>query len=166
MTPFQQIQKLFPQLNSTDRKKLQILLSAFSHGGGKAATKRGSTYHVDDWLFRGIVDELASRGLKYHTNSVAEINRIAPNYAEDSALIRSELEHNLRGRLPQPKYTQLLILGRSAAQALAEYRSAPLGLQWMLRNVDKTLEAIDAAYPGYISSGCIDHLVRGEVRRR
>lgn len=164
-TPLQQIQGLYHRLSSADRRKLVVFIGAFKGMGG-ATGELAQQFNGEDWLLAGIHAEMNARGFK-RSGRKLDIPRIAPNYAEDAALVRSELLRLLKKHLPRPKHAELLALGRRAAHALAEYRSpvTPLGLNWMLRNAGKTLEAIDASFPGYMAAGLVNHLVRNEIKQ-
>jgi hypothetical protein len=148
LTPLQQIQSLYHQLNSADRKKLRMFMDALP--GGKGASLMAPMPN-DDWLLTGILYELSRRGMKYRHEIVPE-----GNYAEDSEIVRSELTRLLGISIPDLKYVEQLALGKLVAKALANYlvnKKLNLGLKVMLNNVGKSLEAIDASFPGYLASG-------------
>lgn len=167
ITPFQQIQGLLPRLDVSERKKLAILLGAFS---GRASLGKGTLGKPSaaaaleaDWLFFGVMSELSRRGLKYRSRGAPDVARLAPNYTETSEIIRIELETALKIMIPQPKRAQLYMLGNVTARALAEYLEggpSPIGLKTLLNNIDKTLEAIDWSFPDYLRCGMIYCLVK------
>lgn len=147
-TPLQQIQSLYHRLSSADRKKLRMFMDALP--GGKGASLVAPKPN-NDWLLTGILYELSRRGMKYRQGVIPE-----GRYVEDSEIVRVELTRLLNVSIPDLKYVEQLALGKVVAKALADYlvnKKLDLGLKVMLNNVGKSLEAIDASFPGYLASG-------------
>jgi hypothetical protein len=160
---YQQALGLLPKMTQDERKNLRVALGQLR--GTVASSGASEKISNDDWLFDGVIKELARRGLVYRLRDAAGIRRMAPNYEEESMLVREALEKSLRHGMPDFRPAHLTALGKSSARCLATYitswKSKPtLGLRFMLINAGLTLEAIDCAFPGYISSGMVSVLVQ------
>jgi hypothetical protein len=122
---------------------------------------------TDDWLLEGIYHELGRRGLlrRGWRMAQAKLGDQAPDYATDAAETRAHLLLKLGGKT---RSSERLALGILAARCLADYLAhvAPLCLRVMLRNVGKTVEALDASFPGYLESGMLTYLLREPKRDR
>jgi hypothetical protein len=158
---YQQALHLLPSLTADERKNLRVALGQFN-GSAKSVV---ATSSVDDWLFEGVLKELSRRGLVYRVKDAADVQRIAPNYEDDAAFVRSTLEKSLKQGMPDFRRIHLSALGCASARCLANYITSwrlqsPLGLKFMLTNTSKTFEAIDKSFPGYLQSGMVSVLVQ------
>jgi hypothetical protein len=118
---------------------------------------------LDDWLLPGIEAELRRRGLSHRALNQKLINRLAPNYFEESKRVREHLLGQLKPL--KLKHAELISLGGIFAQALASYRSpvTPIGIKFMLQNVGNIPEAIEQSFPGYLGAGMLQYLIK-EIR--
>lgn len=160
---YQQALGLLPKMTQEERKNLRVALGQLR--GTVVSPSASDKISADDWLFDGIVKELARRGLVYRLRDAAGIRRMAPNYEEDSMLVRGALEKSLKHGMPDFRPAHLTALGKASARCLANYivswKSQPqLGLKLMLVNAGRILEAVDNAFPSYISSGMVSVLVQ------
>lgn len=128
-----------------------------------------------DWLLDGIFHELRVRRLVRGRVPLVDRRKIAPRYDADSQEVREHLLEVLTIKDPTP--VQLIQLGRVAAKCLAKHietypvsneeeagkgQYLQVGVQTMMVNVDKTIEAIDRGFPGYIQGGCL-HVLLGQT---
>lgn len=169
LTTLQQIQGLYQTLNSADRRALRLFIDNFK--GAKRSTgvaPKAADSQARDWLLTGILTELARRGMPYASRNAHAVAGLASNYEEDAAFVRAELLLKLGAQ--GIKYVELLQLGNVVARALADYinswGSVHLGLKVMLRNVNKSMEALDASYPGYLKCGMLDQLFRTKTKTK
>lgn len=168
-TLFQQIIKL----DARDWNDLKLKVAAFL-SLTPASVKRQATVDVQTGgdLLTGIIGELRRRKLINSTNAnafvricgEASIAKVDAAWAQVLGLISRELTPLEKMRLAQ-----------LAAEELARYLSKqtnkhndliPLGIKRMVYNADKTVEALDAAFPGYISTGLLSFILRTKNGRR
>jgi hypothetical protein len=158
-TPIQEAISSYQRLSSADRKKFRMFVNGAP--GGKDELRSAANTESSDWLLTGILSELKKRGLGY-THRTIKTWEHSRTYAEESALVRKELLRILKLSISQPKYQELLALGSVVARALIRALGTKtyISLKSLLNNVGKALEAIDNAFPGYMASGLLGHLVR------
>lgn len=163
---FSRICALLPEL--TPAELAAVRLRAGFLGGGSGAAPAQEDHFTDDWLLRGLEDELRRRGLLGRGR--APVVRLVPDWAKRSAKVRTDLLGFLGflGRSGGGVKRSEAALGRLAARALADYLAAgrvPVSPKTLLTNVDKVLLAIDAAFPGYLEAGllgcCLDPALVG-----
>lgn len=150
---------LYPRLNSADRKKLRMFVNGAP--GSKSEPISAATSESSDWLLTGILAELKKRGLGYTARSIRTWEH-SKTYEEEGQAVRAELLRVIKLSIPQPKYQELLALGRVVARALIGYmgKKAYISLKTLLNNVGKALEAVDNSFPGYMASGLLGHLIK------
>lgn len=159
-TPLQQIIAKLPQLSPADRTRLRAALD-FVDGRKSARAPERFVRSTDDWVLPGIERELRRRGLFTGKLLPDRVNRAAPNYQEDAAAFCQHYRRRIKKVYPELKHAQLVALGIIFARALADYLpsvlhpNASLGLQTMLRNVNKMPDAIEASFPGYLQAGML-----------
>jgi hypothetical protein len=121
---------------------------------GTATTGSPRPADEPDWLVRGIEDELRRRGLLGTGKLPA--TKLVPAWAATSAAVRADLRRAVERT--RPWRHPWAALGRAAARALASWLVAahiPVTPRTMLLNADKTLLALDAAFPGYVEAGLL-----------
>jgi hypothetical protein len=158
-TPIQEAISSYQRLSSADRKKFRMFVNGAP--GGKDEPRSATNNESNDWLLSGILSELKTRGMTYTSRAIRTWEQ-SLTYAEESAAVRKELLRVLKLSIPQPKYQELLSLGRVVARALIRTLGSKtyISLKVLLNNVGKALEAIDNAFPGYMASGLLGHLVK------
>ena len=170
-----EIRKLLPQLPPQDAKELRTILDTYY------VPKQAETN--TDWLLSGIQHEMRRRGLGCPPLTKKFIHQLAPIAVEHAAAVRETLAASAR-RSPVPSLStaQWQALGRLCAECLAklivswkvpddedknnksdddgqQWKSIPLTVQTMLRNIWRTTEALDYNFPGYLRAGVIHFLV-------
>lgn len=136
----------------------QVRLRAAFLSGGSAASPAALDDVDDDWLLRGIGEELKRRGVTGSARMQAD--QVDPRWREKSAQLRADLVRAHGGTVGARTATAL---GRMVARALADWLVAarvPLGPRTMLKNVGSAWVAIEEAFPGYVEAGmlrcCLD----------
>lgn len=163
MTELKQIISKLPKLTKAEKQTLRQALDFLDGGKGKATTV---VVNNNDWLTPGIEYELRRRGMSYPALTERRLNSLAPGYTDDAALVMIDLRQKLtraKARTSEVRlhHAELLSFGRTVARVLAEYLQPvrPLGLKFMLGNVAKVPDAIEAAFPDYLASGMVWLLV-------
>jgi hypothetical protein len=135
--------------------------------GKSGASPKASDAQSRDWLLTGILSELKRRGLIADSRAV-DPARISASYGEASALIRAHLEKRLREDYPQVKYVELLALGQIVGRALFDHMAwtGNVGIRMLLNNVDKSLEALDESFPGYLQAGSLGLLLGSKTKTK
>lgn len=132
------------------KNKTQALLSL----GGSAIQQETAKAldPVTDYIYDGICYELRRRGLL--GKGYVSKDRLPKNFAQASKEVRSFLESFFKEPLLQP---QLVLLGRLAAEALAEHLGTfmPIGPSALFKNVAEIPTALDHMLPDYLQSGLI-----------
>jgi hypothetical protein len=112
----------------------------------------------EDWILHGIITVLNERGLGYMIPPHFRIrkSRSFAGYETSADRIRTLLTD----AIPEMTVTEQRSLGVIAARALADYISSwsSISFDSLMRNVSKIPEALDEAFPGYISSGLIRYI--------
>lgn len=157
MSPdYRRVCEALPQLSREELADLRRRATFLMGGRAQDGEAQQPARDDRDWLLRGIEDELRRRGVTGRRPLV--VDRILPSswpWAEVSAAARSDLTAAL-GAPPDPR--QLAALGQLAARCLAtllESRDIPVGPRTMLRSADRTMEAVDAQFPGYAARGLL-----------
>jgi hypothetical protein len=167
MTELKQIIGKLPKLTKAERQNLRQALDFFDGGRTKAATSTVPQVVVQDWLTPGIITELRRRGLEYSGLSEKRINGMAPDYITESRGVMIDLRNKMLKSKAQAStarldHAELLGFGRIIAQVLADYLQnvRSINLKYMLTNISKVPDALEASFPGYLSSGFIYFLIK------
>ena len=173
MTELKQIIGKLPKLTKVERQNLRQALDFFDGGKTKAATSAAPQVNVQDWLTPGIIAELRRRGLEYSGLSEKRINGMAPDYLAESTAVmvylrRKMLKSKAQASTARLDHAELLGLGRVIAQVLADYLQnvRSINLKYMLTNISKVPDAIEASFPGYLGAGMLYMLVRSNVSKK
>jgi len=168
MNSVKQIISSLPSLSKADRDRIRQTID-FLDGKGKSVVTKGSG---EDWLTPGVLYELKRRGMSYPALNEQRLNSLAPNYIVDAAAIRADMRERLKHakaltsnqRLDQ---AELIGFGRTAARALADYLQPirPIGLKFLLTNIAKLPDAIEASFPDYLSSSMLGVLIGRSIDR-
>lgn len=88
------------------------------------------------------------------------INQMAPGFAVGSHAARALVLSKFKTK---PNMAGLMRLGQvcgvALADMIAEWPNAPLGVQIMLRQVNRVPEALEASYPGYLRAGLLGLMI-------
>lgn len=142
-----ELAQLSPDQINEVRKRLSLL-------GASAKVDTPSLAH--SWLLEGVRQELIRRGIcsKNMRFSFALLSRIAPSLENDLKAGEEFLLSNLKVQLNE---AEKMSLGRIAAEELITMLSGwtdfHLSLQSVLRNLSRVPEAMENAFPGYVSVG-------------
>lgn len=150
---FEQAHALVPRLSADERNKLRLLL--IKHSGERVKASKAVNELDADWLLRGICRELERRGLPHHVGSMIEVRRMAPDYELSSQEVRQHLEAQIEASWRTPTRTELFTLGNVAGGALADYFKNSRSLKRLLNVAGRTVEALEASFPGYLQSGYV-----------
>lgn len=127
----------------------------------------------EDWLLIGIFEVLRARG-KGHTippGFTVKKSRSYHGFDTQADRVRQVLDE----AVPNMTMTEQRGIGVLCARALADYIESwtksdgskhEIDLDKMLHNVGKIPNAVDFAYPGYLSSGMLGMLVRRKSVRQ
>lgn len=158
-----QINSALGKLTKEERRTVRAALDFLE---GRKSTGTTTQADTEDWLLPGIVAELRRRGLSYALPQ-KQLNKIAPDYATDSIAVRNDLRERLKRDKAQVSddridHAELIAFGRVSARALADYLQpvAPIGLKFLLTNITKVPDALEASFPDYLSSGMLWILVQ------
>lgn len=164
MSELKQIVGKLPKLTKAERQTLRQALDFFDGGKTKALNKPQIT--VQDWLLPGIIAELRRRGLEYSGINERRIASMAPDYEKEAAALMASLRQKLikaKAITTQERLThaELEGFGRVSARALADYlqNTRSLNLKFMLGNISKLPDALEASYPSYLACGMVGVLV-------
>ena len=155
MAPTEDLLRQLRSLPPEDLKQVQLKMSAWGTLQGKGDTTtavRGSPRVEEDYLLEGVHYELRRRGL-LGTEARLYSRVWPPNYVNSSIGVRNHIAANLR-----LKPVERVLFGRLAIRALAEYLEngrVPISGRTLMLNIDKTITALDAAYPGYLAAGLL-----------
>lgn len=118
----------------------------------------------EDWLLFGIKEVLEARGLGQTVppHFTVRNRRQFHGYMNKSEKVRQVLTK----ALPDMTKIERLKLARIMAECLADYLSnyRNVTLNTMLGNTDLMIQALDAAFPGYLSAGMVRVVLRGIPR--
>lgn len=147
-------------LSLTDWKTVQAKMEAYNSLGAptyspylKNPTK-SSPSDSQDYLLEGMRFELKRRGLTSW--------RMPPqgSFQAASVAVRKQLEKQLGGS--QLTASEKISIGRMAGLALAtllEQWRVPVTAHSMFKHVNKTLDALDAAFPGYLKADVLSGFI-------
>ena len=149
-----QVERLILSLSPDELARVRGKL-AFLATTGTPADKptTGRSQPNGDWLLESLLYELQRRGL-ITAGRRPPVARISSSYADAAAGVREELEEHL----PNLKPVERVSLGRLVAGSLVEYLikiGVPVTLRTVFNNVDKSLVALDDAFPGYLAAGLL-----------
>ena len=166
MSELKQIIGKLPKLTKAERQTLRQALDFFDGGKTKAAVSGKEKVVVHDWLIPGIIAELRRRGLEYSGLSDRRIASMAPDYEEESKALMVSLRQKLiKAKALTSKerltHAELEGFGRVSARALADYlqNTRSLNLKFMLGNISKVPDALEASYPSYLACGLVGVLI-------
>jgi hypothetical protein len=153
------ILRALPTLAPTDLCKLRdrVKLALLLNGGGPDLPPAGGQTRGHgnfggraDYLLAGILAESRRRGLLGTAQRLAG-HRLPAGYAAAAQRVCQ----NLEASLPEMGPADYAALGQLAARALAELlegQGQRITPRKLLRNVNRILEAIDHAFPGYLQA--------------
>lgn len=163
MSELKRIVSSLPQLTKVERQTLRQTLDFLDSTKGKTFAPLLAT---NDWLTPGILFELRRRGMSYPPLTEKRLNSLSPNYFADAVPIMEGLRQKLKKSKERVagarlNHAELLSFGRTIARALAEYLQpvGPVGLKFMLNNVAKVPDALEASFPEYLASSMLWVLV-------
>lgn len=120
--------------------------------------KESGSVANEDWILHGIVSVLNERGMGYMIPPNFRIRkaRAFAGYETQADRVRTLLTD----AVPDMTVTEQRSLGVIAARALADHISSwsSISFESLMRNVSKIPEALDEAFPSYISSGLLRYL--------
>lgn len=156
---FKQVLISLPRMDNTQllevSKRARALASA-----GPGAPDRVVSLEEDDWLLDGIFGELTARGLgkTLPTKFRIKSNRSFASYAEKSERVRVWATEQIPHMRKAEKYAFGILAARVLARKLSLFTE--VNLQSMLNFVHLVPEAIEDAFPGYVSAGWLLMVIR------
>lgn len=143
-----------PKLSSTElRNIIKFCNAALSFRGAERHTDAGE----DDWLLRGVLAELDSRGLYAPSGFKIRSGTAYKGYTAKAAVVRDTIER----AAPDMDITQLRLMGEVAAHELARMITwKTLSLEVLLDNINLVPEALERSFPGYIAAGLLHLVIR------
>jgi hypothetical protein len=149
---FDALVRRLPELTKTQmtelRRRILFLIDDKESGG----------VTNEDWILHGIVSVLNERGIGYMVPPNFRIKKARAFAGYETSADRVRIL--LTDAIPEMTITEQRSLGVIAARALADYISSWSSVTFdsLMRNVSKIPEALDEAFPGYISSGLIKYI--------
>jgi hypothetical protein len=153
---FEELIRKLPQLTKaqmTDLRRRLLFLIDDKERGGVAN---------EDWILHGVVTVLNERGTGHMVPANFRIkkSRSFAGYETQADRVRTLLS----AAIPNMTVTDQRAIGVIAVRALADYISSwsEITFDTLLRNVAKIPEAIDAAFPGYLSAGMLGFVLKSQ----
>lgn len=117
----------------------------------------------DDWLLNGILTTLRQRGLGATTPPPARIKYLTSfkAYSTNCQFVKALLEE----QMPGLSKNELRALGILTARALSHYLESwtEVTLDIMLINIRRAVDALEQAFPGYVTSGMLKHIINKDL---
>jgi hypothetical protein len=148
-TPYEHVKETLPKLTQTQLKDLSNRC--------KALLSRSDEKVDEDWILEGLITELRLQGIS--VPSIAKIKSAShyPSYAAKSQDLRTSLETKYKLTKIQKRQ-----LSKICIKCLIEHvRGFSDVSLWTLSNhIDEIPQALDKAFPGYLSSNLLMFLLK------